>query len=277
MDVTEAPQWLDLSEVAACQPLSDEAGWNQTPDDWDMLLRAGQGFAIRDRGGVPRATVVALPMGESFGWISMVLVTGALRQRGHAKRLMGIAIAWLEGQGLTPVLDATPAGQPLYELLDFKGGLRLRRMSGEGGGRAETEGLRAAMAKDAEWVEALDRAVFGGERGAILRDLMGRDGAVSIVSEAEDGFVLSRKGRNATQIGPVVAGDQATATRLLQAALAAIEGRVFVDAVVGQGLDLVLERDGFKEQRPFLRMARGDGMNMDTPARYFAAAGPELG
>lgn len=277
MVVTEAPQLLDAGEAAACQPLSDEAGWNQLPDDWEMMLREGQGFAIRDRDGVPRATAVALPMGATFGWISMVLVTEALRGQGRAQRLMGVAMAWLEGRGLTPVLDATPAGQPLYERLDFKGGPRLRRMTGAGGGMAGLDGLRAATPGDAGWITALDQEVFGGARGFVLRDLMARAGAVAIVSEGEDGFVLSRAGRNATQIGPVVAADQRMAERLLLAALAMIKGPVFVDALAGQGLDTVLETLGFEEQRPFLRMARGDGMNMAIPARYFAAAGPELG
>ena len=71
------------------------------------------GFAVRD-GGRLVATALALPYPPAFGWVSMVLVHAPYRRRGLATRLVERATAALEGAGLLPVLDATPAGAEVY-------------------------------------------------------------------------------------------------------------------------------------------------------------------
>jgi hypothetical protein len=92
------------------------------------------------------------------------------------------------------------------------------------------------------------------------------------------GVLLGRPGRVATQIGPIVARDEATAVAMLQHAAESIPGPVFIDALERHdGLADALERLDFAPQRPFTRMAwRRDALPGD-PAQYFAAAGPELG
>ena len=99
--------------------LSDAAGWNQTAEDWRFFVRQGRVFGLRaaDDGRLV-ATAAALPYGGSvgggIGWISMVLVAAERRHQGLATSLMGHCIAHLRALGATPVLDATPAGQPAY-------------------------------------------------------------------------------------------------------------------------------------------------------------------
>lgn len=274
---TEPVSRLGLSDAPACQPLSDEAGWNQMPADWEMMLQNGQGFAIRRPEGPPQASALALPMGARAGWISMVLVTARCRRQGYGKRLMAACIDWLEQDGRVPFLDATPAGQPLYRSMGFAPVLELRRMSGTGGGLADRTGLRAAAPEDLGWMSALDRDVLGADRSFVLADLMTRPGAVALVREAQDGFVLSRAGRTATQIGPVIAPTAEIAGQLLGAALAATPGPVLIDVLAQHPLGETLEARGFTEQRPFLRMAKGLKEQTCDTARLFAAAGPELG
>lgn len=277
MDVTDTPTPLTPEEADACLPLSKEAGWNQLAADWRMMLTQGQGFAIRDVDGVPRASALALPMGPRIGWISMVLVTETIRRRGIGKLLMATCIDWLESGGLVPFLDATPAGQPLYRTMGFAPVLDLRRMAGSGSGASDMTGLRPATADDLPWITALDREVFGGDRSEILADLLNRGDAPAIVCVARDGFALGRAGRTATQIGPVIAPDPAVAGHLVTAALARTTGPVLIDAVARHPLATLLTARGFTEQRPFLRMAKGRDDQIEDSARLFAAAGPELG
>ncbi|WP_163850840.1 GNAT family N-acetyltransferase [Pseudooceanicola aestuarii] len=282
MDATDPPTLLGTADVPACMALSEEACWNQRAADWRMMLTLGTGLALRDGGGIPRATALALPLGEAMGWISMVLVTQALRGHGHAKRLMLAAIATLEDTGRIPVLDATPAGEPLYRRLGFREIGALSRMAGTGlalhrAAAPRGAGIRPLRGSDLAWMIPLDRQVLGAERGPVLHDLMTRPGALALCRLAHDGFVLSRAGRDATQIGPLVAPDIASACALLESALSRVSGPVLIDVTRDGPLEGWLTERGFCRQRPFLRMARGGTGPIGDPARYFAAAGPELG
>ncbi|MEO9781322.1 MAG: GNAT family N-acetyltransferase [Sedimentitalea sp.] len=266
-----------MADAPRCQPLSDEAGWNQLPSDWAMMLENGQGFSIADETGVPGATALALPMGPRIGWISMVLVTQKMRRQGHAKRLLNACVDWFEHSGRISFLDATPAGEPLYRSMGFTPVLELVRMKGFGGGTANLDSLRPTLHSDLPWIAALDKDAIGGERAFILENLLSRNGVVAFVREAQDGYVLSRAGRIATQIGPIIAPSAESAEQLLSAALAAISGPVFIDAVAIHPLVTTLETWGFSKQRPFLRMAKRLNEKIKDRSRLFAAAGPELG
>ncbi|WP_051203127.1 GNAT family N-acetyltransferase [Sediminimonas qiaohouensis] len=274
----ESASLLEPEEAAACLPLSQEPGWNQTEADWAMMLKAGHAPTVRDGDRRPRASAVALPMGDRIGWISMVLVTAALQRQGIAQGLVGDCINWHEARFLAPHLDATPAGQPLYRRMGFQPLCGLMRLTGPGGVPAEEIGLRTATQSDLDWILPLDQVVFGGDRSYVLNDLLARPGAVALVRADHTGFVLSRAGRTATQIGPLIAPDTEAALELLRAALGRIEGPVMIDAFDDQpAIAALLKARGFCEQRPFLRMARGLSAPLGDPARLFAAAGPELG
>ncbi|MFT4962040.1 MAG: GNAT superfamily N-acetyltransferase, partial [Paracoccaceae bacterium] len=214
-------------DAAACCVLSDEAGWNQTATDWDMMLRIGWAPGLRGEKNQPLASALALPMQGGIGWISMVLVTASKRRQGIAQQLVGQCIDWLEARGHVPVLDATADGQPLYASMGFTPICGIKRLSGAGGG-SMPEGLRNVNADEIGWIAALEDTTFGAGREPVLRNLLSRPGAVALAHE-QNGFALSRAGRNATQIGPLVARDEASALALLQGALARIKGPVLVD------------------------------------------------
>ena len=101
--------------------------------------------------------------------------------------------------------------------------------------------------------------------------MLERDGRIA-------GAVLGRQGRNATQVGPIVAQDEAAAIALLRHAVGRIAGAVFIDALDAHaGLAAAIEQAGFTRQRTYTRMAWRTDAIPGEPARYFAAAGPELG
>src|SRR3954463_14986792 len=90
--------------------LSTEAHWNQNEADWRFFLNEGIVFGIRDGDGRLIATAALLPYSGGNAWISMVLVTQDWRRRGLATKLVDACLERAAAQGLTPWLDATPAG-----------------------------------------------------------------------------------------------------------------------------------------------------------------------
>lgn len=271
------PVALTLADIPAALRLSGEAGWNQTAEDWAVFIERGRVFGLAAPDAAPVATAAILPYG-GLAWISMVLVTARWRHRGLARRLMETCIDALRRDGLTPVLDATPAGAEVYRPLGFAPLSGLQRWEGAGrpGPGAAGMPIRPMAASDLERVAALDGAAFGADRRFLIEALLDRPGARGFV--AEDGFVALRPGRRATQIGPLVAACAATATALLDAALAAAPGPVLLDASEARlDLSALLEARGFRRQRPYLRMALGRERPFGDPARLLIVAGPEFG
>jgi len=110
---------LHASDLAGAMELSRLAGWNQTIDDWEMLLRLDpQGcFAIEVDGRIV-ATTTLLCYGTRLAWIGMVLTRPDYRRMGFAQRLVQTALERSAALKIEIVkLDATPEGQPLYEKL----------------------------------------------------------------------------------------------------------------------------------------------------------------
>ena len=216
----------------------------------------------------------------------MVLVRGTHRGRGIATQLLRRCIDSLSQAGATPVLDATPAGRRVYLDLGFRDTWGLHRLhlherSAWSGADARSEGVRAL--NDGDWPQlcAQDRVAFGADRSALLSRLRARSGDFAAVAGRDGaltGYLLGRDGRSATQIGPVVADDEATAAALIAHALARIATPVYIDAADRWGgLAEWLQRSGFSVQRPFTRMVLGRDTAFGEPGRIAAIAGPELG
>lgn len=276
-----APDIVALGETAIPDGLAlvEEAGWNQVADDWRLMIGHGHTVGCRDDSGRFIASGLAMPYGARIGWISMVLVNGAWRRRGIATRIVEHCADWLEARGITPVLDATPAGAAVYRPMGFETITGMTRWHRPAGAVPMPETVRPAMPQDMPAIAMTDAEVFGGARRFLLQDLLSRPGAVAMVAKAPKcGFALSRKGRVATQIGPILAQDSATAIALLDGMLSVLDGPVLIDAFDRQDAFIGhLEAFGFTRQRPFERMARGPHKDFGMAGRSFAAAGPELG
>ncbi len=258
------------SDLAALDALVEAAGWNQTTADWRLFLDHGRVWCIRDDGGRAVASAALLPYPPSTAWISMVLTLPEARGQGHGTRLFAETVAAADGMGLAPQLDATPLGRPIYQAAGFRSlvGLHRWRRPASATGAGEADRVEAAVA--AGW----DQRSLGFSRPWLIEALVARGPA--LVTGA--GIALSRRGRKATQIGPVIARDEAAALRLLEAMLDKLGGgEVVVDAVDGRAaFTAALGKAGFVVERPFTRMAKG-AVPRGNDALLFAIAGPELG
>jgi predicted N-acetyltransferase YhbS len=272
--------------LSDAEALVRAAGWNQVAADWEIFRALGTVYAARTEGRVV-ATAATLPYGE-FAWISMVLVLPLYRRNGLGTRLLKHCVAALSEQGLVPVLDATPAGRPIYEAMGFQETWSYKRLArsderSTNDGGFVTDGTIIRPITDADW-EALcayDARVFGADRNALLRRLRGRLSSAELVAERRGrivGFMLGRNGRSAVQIGPLVAEDDTVAQALLARPLAAIRGPIYIDfADAKVHVGAWLSQFGFSAQRPLTRMLLGRNRGFDDPARTFAVVGPEFG
>lgn len=251
------------------------SGWNQCAADWRMMLKAGTAFGYEDRNGKLVASALVLPYGRGIGWISMVLVAIEHRRRGIATGLIELAVDKLESADLMPCLDASPAGEKVYLKQGFLAGFSFHRWyrGGTPGANLAGSGLTAA---DRATVRALDNCAFGSDRQSLLDDVMQR-GARCIVAGNDTAFALSRAGRAAHQIGPIVASDETTALGLFDRLQSILGGPVIVDIPDRHAAMInAASVAGFTRQRPFRRMIRGN-RNISEPEAMFALFGPELG
>ena len=270
--------------------LSRASGWNQTLDDWRLLLSLGPGLfraAVED--GRVVATGGAVRYGRAIAWICMILVDPACRGRGLGTRVFDDVLARVEDarrlDGLRAVgLDATPAGRALYLPRGFVDGpalLRMRREpaapTGVPNGAARVRPLRES---DLDAVLALDHEVFGADRAAVLRDALLRAPALARVAEEDGrvrGYCLGRHGDHSDHVGPVVAEAAALGLRLVLAVAASSTRPLIVDARDEPSWTEALASAGFVAARPFTRMYRGDGRPASRPALELAIRGPEMG
>jgi len=275
MASTEVP--LGEQYLPGCLALSKSANWNQNEADWRLMLGFGRGWGIELEDGTLAASTLILPYGKSVAWIAMVLVLPEHRRKGFASRLLKRALGENSKSGHTSILDATPAGREVYRREGFKDTWGFTRFSlsgvfsGQGTARPITE---------SDWPDILDldRKAFGADREVVLRNLAQRLPQAALV--ADGGFVLAREGREATQIGPLVARDERSARELLAAALRRIKSPVYLDLLDSrQETRMWLEERGFTFQRPFTRMVHAEGRAVapGDASLVHCPAGPELG
>jgi GNAT superfamily N-acetyltransferase len=270
------------ADVEAAAALSAEAGWNQTADDWRLMLPGGRTIGVEAPDGRLVATALANVYEDRVAWIAMVLVTKAWQRRGLATELMRRTVAACREVGLVTGLDATPAGREVYRPLGFRDVYRFTRLEATAP-RAEAPagGVRRMESGDLDRAVAYDRAGSGMARPALIESLRRRRPRHAWLAERGGrltGIALARDGRRAQQIGPVLADDAETVAALARAALAGIDGAAFIDVLDDKAAFRAdLEAAGFAAQRGYIRMLLEREAPLDDTARVYAVAGPEFG
>jgi len=269
--------------LAGCQALSQSANWNQNEADWRVMLAIGRGWGLTLADGTLAASTVILPYGGKFAWISMVLVLPEHRRKGYASLLLQRALKENARLGLTSILDATPAGHEVYVQEGFQDRWGFRRYSLTSFAKDLSLGKEVRPIVKTDWpaLLELDLRAFGASRERLLRNLASRLPEAALAVERDGklaGFVLGRDGREARQIGPLVACDAGAANRLLNAAVAGVRPPVYMDIVDhAPSMQAWALARGFAFQRPFMRMVHGAGLAPGEQSLVFCPAGPELG
>jgi len=276
---------LRKQHLPGCLALSQAANWNQNEADWRLMLGIGRGWGISLADGTLAASTIVLTYGN-FAWVSMVLVLPEHRRKGYATQLLRVALADLKNRALTPILDATPAGREVYVQEGFSDTWGFRRLQLHETIAALERSNAVRPLRVTDWPEllALDARAFGASRERLLRSLAARLPQTALVAEENGilaGFLLGRDGREARQLGPLVARSSAAARALLAEALAQVPPPLYLDVVDREpGITAWLESLGLQFQRPFTRMvhgARGAAVAPGEAGLVFCPAGPELG
>ncbi|MBS1790409.1 MAG: GNAT family N-acetyltransferase [Acidobacteria bacterium] len=275
MTSADIPVGLSLCRIAR---------WNQVERDWELFLRLTPGDCrVAVKAGQVVGTVTTVSYQNVFSWIGMVLVDPAERRQGIGTKLLNEALNVLKDQPLIG-LDATPAGREVYLKLGFVDECRLSRMEAVVSGFSQDENNPARRMAEADLpkVFALDKNVFGADRSLLLQRMFAGARELAWVLLREQriiGFTFGRHGFNFEQLGPIVAENVQTATHLVMTCLAEQSGKRFLVDAAHHDAEWLrwLESVGFKEQRPFVRMFRGEGRRPGLPEKQFAILGPEFG
>jgi GNAT superfamily N-acetyltransferase len=264
--------------------LVEQAGWNQVEADWSRFLALQpDGGLVAEYEGVPCATLTTCRFGP-VAWIAMLLVEADRRGRGLGRALMDRALDQLASRGVRTVrLDATPLGQPLYESLGFAVDFPLARYQGilsAPSGPPTPEIVPFRPDHESSLLD-LDFSASGTSREKLIRRLLSEfpDSArVAITAGRVAGFLLSRPGRLASYLGPLIA-EPAAGDILLVDACRRLAGRaVFLDIPIDHTpARSLVEGLGLAAQRPLLRMSLGEPVRPSHPDRLWASAGPEMG
>jgi GNAT superfamily N-acetyltransferase len=262
---------LRAGDLAAAAKLSSAAGWNQTAEDWSMMMDlAPDGCFGIEVDGQLVSTTTLLCYGRQLAWVGMVLTRSEYRGRGFASKLLAHVLQYANSIEIQTIkLDATDQGRHLYETFGFQPEQAVERWSRAGVSKS-------AVHRDSahELSLELDRSAFGADRCGLLEKLAARSEA-----HANSGaFLLSRSGRNAKYLGPCIASHPDSARMLITECIGHSP-----DA--GWSWDLFRENReaiaiagefGFSRQRCLTRMWRGKPLRGRDELVY-AIAGFELG
>jgi len=283
---------LKKEHAAQGQELSREAGWNQTVMDWELMITHGEGYGLFTAERRLVGTVLMLPFGEEYRWISMVLVHSSWRRRGLASRLMTLVLDELKKNKRGAVLDATEAGEKVYSQLGFHcfaryARLRWDRESPEKlilsrGMQAPGSTVRKVRSADMAAVLDWDSRLSGKHRSFILNYEYACWPEAAKVAEDADGslrgYIFGRVGLNARELGPIVATCESVAEELYRRVMKEIDGPLYMD--VARRCPEFLERrlrEGWVVERGFARMATGSRDWCGQFAKLYASAGPDFG
>jgi GNAT superfamily N-acetyltransferase len=202
--------------------LKEEAGWNQTEQDWLALFEfAPESCFGIEIDGVLAATITAVTYESGLAWIGMVLTARQFQRQGLASALLQHALDYLSNKPVDWIkLDATSIGQPLYERFGFEYECDIERW-----GRPGTPASAWFPEQTRELGESLARG---------------------------------RPGASATYFGPCKAASSGVAGELLEWFLELHPGEaIYWDLFPANGSAIDLARRyGFAPLRKLVRMAR---------------------
>jgi ribosomal protein S18 acetylase RimI-like enzyme len=223
------------------------------PDGWFLALR----------GDRPAGMVGAIVYG-AYAHIGLMAVHPEMQRQGIGLALMQYILARLDREGVPQVvLDASRAGQPLYEKLGFVAGelTHMFRRKGDFVGTDLPSDVRLMTGRDLADVAGLDATAFGANRLNALKILLEACPQRAFITHDESGQVAGYLIAQENRIGPCVAILPEYAERLLQAALTLSYQDALSVAVPSENRWAVglLPGYGFELSRSNRHMVKGPG------------------
>ena len=240
------------------------------PQGWLVVEDAGRLVAV---GGVVRF--------GTFAWLGLMAVHPDRQGHGLGRTNAEEAIGWALGQGCSTVfLIATPAGVPLYSRLGFVHAGQSEELGGRPAPLTPSASAPCTVARwrlaDTRDVGEFDAPAFGADRTHLLSVYATEFSTSSWVARDGNGAIRGFLVIQGSSLGPWSADDDATAARLLDAALPEVREPLRAGVLDSGAAQLLLAR-GFVRTRPLPRMRLGPPVaTRDTP-RLLAHASYAVG
>ena len=273
---------MTADDLTAAHELSMAVKWPHRPEDWEFALNLGAGFTAEDGGGVI-GTALYWQFGAEHASLGMVIVSPDQQGRGIGRDLMTLTVDALAER--TTFLNATPAGQPLYEKFGFKAIGSIHQHQGPSDAHlpvvalAPGERVRPLGARDRDRLAALWNQAAGYDRTPLLDALLDVAEGIVLARDGEPiGFAMLRRFGRGHVIGPVIAPHAEGAKALISHWLAANDGKFTrIDVTGDSGLSDWLEELGLPKVDSVVTMVRGEPPRGAGKARAFAITNQALG
>ena len=273
---------LTAGDLPAAHELSVAVKWPHRREDWEFALNLGTGVGAEDHGTL-LGTALHWKFGADHASLGMVIVAPEQQGRGIGRDLMTRTMDALGER--TTFLNATPAGQPLYEKFGFKAIGSIHQHQGTGGAHppavqlAPGERIRPLDARDPGRLSALLNRAAGYDRTQVLGALLNVAEGVVLDRDGEPvGFALMRRFGRGHVIGPLVAPHIEGAQALISHLVGSNEGKfVRIDVDGNSGLSDWLDGLGLQQVDAVVTMVRGAAPQPESDVRVFAITNQALG
>ena len=283
--ITELPvRRLGPADLGAIVALAGDRGWPPEESKWRLMFAVSEAYGVDDPVGGLAGIVVLTNYGSELAAVGMMLVASRYGRQGLGRRLMRYALD--EAAGAVVYLTATAHGRPLYERLGFRaidtstsytGIFVSDHPSHAPVGPSVLAGSRPVTVAGLGGLGALDLAVFGADRGRVLAELVTFADEFLECGEPVSGYAAAWAKGDVRMIGPLVAGDDRTASVLISTLARGWSGPIRVD-IAGQHAELArwAEARGLAARGQTTLMVHGGSLPGDR-ARLFAPVSVAIG
>lgn len=221
------------------------------------------GWLVADDEGQVVGMVGAIDYG-AFAYVGLMAVRPDRQGQRLGRKLMDALLADLDGRGKPcTLLDASPAGAPLYERSGFVDvGLSHELTFSDETATPRTDeatAVRVAGVADLDDIAALDASFLGAPRERLWRWLFATHPGRVLAARDADGALAGYLCAQDPLLGPFGARDPLVANALVAAALQTLGHRHVRLQVPEENADgrALLARSGFRETRTLRHMRRG--------------------
>jgi ribosomal protein S18 acetylase RimI-like enzyme len=192
-------------------------GWNPGLDDSSAFYTADpEGFLIGLLDGEPVGSISAVKYGSDFGFLGFYIVRPEFRGRGYGLQLWQEAMRRFQAENIG--LDGVLAQEENYRRSGFRSAYHHVRYRGIARAGAESAALTPISDVPFDGLLAYDASIFPAERAPFLRAWLGMNGSAGLAALQDGGvhgYGVTRACREGYKVGPLFAGDRATAEALL--------------------------------------------------------------
>lgn len=273
---------MTAEDLGAASGLSKVLGWPHRLEDWEFMLRLGHGLVATLENGEIIGTIMWWPFGKRDATVGLIIVNGAWQGHGIGTNMLTTVRRLLPGRSIS--LNATPAGQPLYEKLGFVPTGIVEQHQGNGVSSQiialdAGQRMRPVVQYDLQDLIAFDCAATGMERSGLVDALV--QNAKGIVIDTKDGirgYSFCRRFGWGWLIGPVAAETAEQAKALISHWIGTHGGEfIRIDIPVLSGLSTWLDEMGLIRVDVVNTMSTEPAPISGNAPQYFALTSQALG